>query len=234
MLTPNGTRWCQWLCHHSHPVYSETSEREHPGASRKCSPYEVFTSQRSFLDEYGGIGTGILCSQYEEFTVILISPLTTCRWREFPLGGVHISEVFCQCIRCAWDWKILCKTHIGGIHLVEVFTVGGFDVISTSPRLSACDVTLRRFGIARYLLNRLATCLCYLALPLVSIAWADFTRGLVLRKSSSGTRLSWRLSTATHENRAAIYSLRGTSNLLSIYSGGGIIHNTAWEPGFSL
>ena len=34
------------------------------------------------------------------------------------------------------------------------------------------------------------------------------------------------LSTATHEDSASIFSLRETSNLHSMYSGGGIIPNT--------
>ena len=41
------------------------------------------------------------------------------------------------------------------------------------------------------------------------------------------------LSTATHENSAAIYSLRETSNLLSTYSCGGITPNTARKPGYA-
>ena len=70
------------------------------------------------------------------------------------------------------------------------------------------------------------------------LTWVDFTPGLVLNKSSWGTHLSCSLyhivfSTATRENSASIYSLRGTSNLLSICSGGDIIPNTAWEPGYA-
>ena len=49
-------------------------------------------------------------------------------------------------------------------------------------------------------------------------------------------------STATHENSASIYSLRETSNLLSMYSGGGIENqvteaaavNTGWPKNNAL
>ena len=39
--------------------------------------------------------------------------------------------------------------------------------------------------------------------------------------------LTSKLSTAKHEYSAAIYGLRETSNLLSIYSGGGILPNNS-------
>ena len=65
---------------------------------------------------------------------------------------------------------------------------------------------------------RLAPGLWYLALS-TDLTRVDFTPGLVLNKSPSGTHLS--SQTSLYENSAAIYSLRETSNLHSMYSGGG-------------
>ena len=59
------------------------------------------------------------------------------------------------------------------------------------------------------------------------LTWVDFTPDLVLNRSSRGTHLSCSLYHQLQHmktNSASIYSLRETSNLLSLYSGGGILY----------
>ena len=74
-------------------------------------------------------------------------------------------------------------------------------------------------------------------LSLTNLSWFhrdDFTPGLVLNKSSRGTRLRWRLYLQLM--KLVLPSIVWeTSNLLStsIYSGGGIILNSALEPGYT-